>query len=457
MKGFMAGVICLVLGLSAVLLSACSSKAAAPALSQDELDGRARSFVSLMSGGKPADAVKMMEPKMATALPEAKVTELWSGLTTQLGTFQAISKTRYAEANGYRMVYVTCAFSVAEIEAKVVFDSTGKVTGLWFGTPQRSTQPGTTAYTTPTYVDTASFTEQEVFVGDGDRKLPATLTLPNGNGPFPAVVLVHGSGANDRDETIGPTKPFKDLAWGLASKGIAVLRYEKRTMQYPSELAAREDITVQDETINDAVDAVRLLRGSAKVDPDKVYVVGHSLGAMLAPRIAGQVAAAGKPLRGAVLLAANARNLLDIIAEQVDYLASLDGKVDDAEAKQVETVKGQIATIRAGGLKTGESSLGAFQAYWSDLIKYDQVATAKSLDIPMLLLQGERDYQVTMADFNLWKEALSARPDVTLKSYPDLNHMFIPGQGKSTPSEYDKPGSVSPEVVDDVAAWIKSR
>ena len=77
--------------------------------------------------------------------------------------------------------------------------------------------------------------------------------------------------------------------------------------------------------------------------------------------------------------------------------------------------------------------------------------------MPMLILQGERDYQVTMADLEGWRKALSGKSGVTIKSYPTLNHLFMPGEGKSKPSEYEQPGHVADVVVDDIAAWIRQR
>lgn len=288
-------------------------------------------------------------------------------------------------------------------------------------------------------------------MGSEGWPLPATLTLPKGDGLFPAVVLVHGSGPNDRDETIGPNKPFKDLAWGLATRGIAVLRYEKRTKQYPLKCAEMiENFTVDDEAVDDALTAIEALRGEERIDRERIFVLGHSLGGMLAPRIGTRD---GK-LAGLVLLAANTRNLPDMLLDQVRYIASLDGKIDDTEAKQIEEAEELVRKVKELDMAENEIVLGASKAYWEDLMEYDPVKTAKELSLPILILQGERDYQVTLEDFEGWKQGLTGEK-VEFKTYPGLNHLFIFGIGKSTPAEYLKASNVEQIVIEDIAEWVK--
>jgi len=262
----------------------------------------------------------------------------------------------------------------------------------------------------------------ELTVGAGGIRLPATLALPAGAGPFPIVVLVHGSGPNDRDETVGANAPFKDLAEGLAARGVATLRYVKRTKQYPQSPVA----TVKEEVIDDALSALALARQQPGVDPKRVFLLGHSMGAYLAPRIAQ-----GDPaLAGIVLLAGSVRPMLDLAREQLQYLGAPPSMLD---------------TLRAAAPAT----------YWDDLASYDPVALARKVQAPFLILQGERDYQVTMKEFELWREGLKARQDVTLKSYPKLNHLFLEGEGKSLPAEYSTPGHIPAYVLDDIAAFVK--
>ncbi len=301
------------------------------------------------------------------------------------------------------------------------------------------------------YVHKEAFGEREVTVGAGEWALPGTLSTPLGSGPFPALVLVHGSGPNDRDETVGSVKPFRDLAWGLASRGIAVLRYEKRTRQHGSQIASVKDLTVQQETVDDALAAADLLRHTPGIDPARVFVLGHSLGGMLIPRIGAR----DPRLAGLIVLAGAAKPLEDIILQQVAYLDAADGTVTEAEKSRFESLKAEVARVKA--LKPGDTgtALGIPDSYWLDLRGYDPPAAAKALKQPLLILQGERDYQVTMDNFDAWKRALAGRPNVTFQTFPKLNHLFVEGEGKSTPAEYEKPAHVSEAVIAEIAGWIR--
>lgn len=263
----------------------------------------------------------------------------------------------------------------------------------------------------------------ELVVVTDQYRLPARITTPAGPGPWPAVVLVHGSGPHDMDETIGPNKVFLDIAEGLAKRGVAAVRYVKRTKQYAGSLS--QSLTLKEETIEDAVSAVKLLRATPRIDSKRIYIVGHSLGAYAAPRIA----AADPSVAGLVLLAGNTRPIDVLIDEQVKYLGG---------------TPEQAAAIKA--------SIG--EAYRKDLDAQPPVPLAATLKQPMLILQGERDYQVTMEDFAGWRKL--AGPRVTLKSYPKLNHLFQEGEGKSTRAEYAQRTPFSDEAIADIAKWIAS-
>lgn len=397
-----------------------------------------------------AGMIGRFDDAMTTALPPDKLKQAWDSVNQQFGAYQSTVSTQFlSRKDQYDVVLIAVKFEKGTLGVRVSVDTTrGQIGGLQF-VPANNAE--NTPYTVPAYADPSKFEEQDVTVGAGEWQLPGTLTLPKGTGPFAAIVLVHGSGPNDRDETLGPNRPFNDLAWGLASQGVAVLRYDKRTRVYAEKLADVKNFTVKEETIDDAVAAAELLRQTPNIDPKRIFVLGHSLGGYLAPRIAQ----ADAKIAGLIILAGPTRPLENAILEQIQYIASLSGS--SVPTSTIAELQTQIGAVKA--LKPGDESkppiLNIPVSYWLDLQNYKPTELASQISKPMLILQGERDYQVTMVDFQNWKAALASRSDVQFKSYPDLYHLFISGRGQSTPQEYQKPGSVAAVVIDDIAAWVK--
>lgn len=408
-----------------------------------------------VAGGRYAQAARLFDATLAASLPAEALEQTWLRLCGQAGSFQAILRTRAREHEHGRTVTLTCRFEKGQIDIHVVVTDTGAIGGL-------ATQLAATdsAYATPAYADPTVFAEREVIVGEGSAwPLPATLSLPHDSASGPGVVLVHGSGPLDRDETIGSNKPFRDLAWGLASRGIAVLRYEKRTKAYAGRLSPEQaaSMTVQEEVVDDALAAVALLRRAPGLDPNRVFLLGHSLGATLAPRIAQQ----DPTIAGLVVMAGMTRPLEDTILDQVMYLATVDGPVSDRDAAEIESLKRRVARVKDPELSPAvppeELPLNVPAAYWLALRGYRPAEVAHSLSLPMLVLQGGRDYQVSAdADFPAWREALERKAGATLRLYPTLNHAFMAGEGPSTAMDYALAGHVSREVVDDIVRWIEA-
>jgi len=350
-----------------------------------------------------------------------------------LGALKSAEEPRIETRGDETLVTIPLHWPAATLNFAVEWNQAGEIAGTWFAPPPAP------AWQRPPYSAPDSFTEREVTVGADEWKLPATLTVPNGKGPFPALVLVHGSGPNDRDESVGAAKVFRDLAEGLASRGIAVLRYEKRTKVYPNQCAADPSFTMTKETVEDALRAAALLRGEKDIDPRRVFVLGHSQGGYMIPRIAAR----DPGLAGAIVLAGNVRPLEELIVEQTEYLASLQGPLT-AEDRQ------RLAAIKQNPL----ALLHLPAHYVLDLKGYNPAAEAKKLGLPLMILQGGRDYQVSLLDFALWKAALEGRKNVALRVYPNLSHLFQAGEGESTPAEYQQPGHVADVLIDDIARWI---
>ena len=309
----------------------------------------------------------------------------------------------------------------------------------------------------PPYSDPGVFDEQEVTLGHGAFAVPATLTLPRQQPPLAAVVLLAGSGPLDRDETIGRNKPFRDIAWGLATRGIVTLRFDKVTYAHAGAVARSDEFTLTDEYVPHAIAAIELLRDHPAVDSRRIFVLGHSLGGTAAPR----VAAADPSIAGMVLLAGGAAPLHWTIVRQMEYLASLSPGAGDAAQQAIDVVREQARFVDSSELSPstprGRLPLGTTASYWLDLRSYDAPQLASEAGRPMLILQGGRDYQATLDDdLARWRAALDGHQNVTFHVYPEHNHLFTPGSGAATPAEYEPAQHVDGAVVSQIADWIQN-
>ncbi|MFC7133310.1 MULTISPECIES: alpha/beta fold hydrolase [Salinibaculum] len=413
-----------------------------------DIDERARTLVRRLDAGEYESAAAMFAPQ--SGVGASTLEGAWNGARQQFGSVVAIEGTRQTTVSGFEAVVVVVQFTEALRGVRVVFDGQGRVAGLQFveATPDEPWSP-------PAYVDRDAIATTSVTVDSacglpGEVTVPASATGTDGSG-VPSFVLLGGSGPTDLDGSLGPNRPYRDLTWGVASTdGASSLRYTKRTAVCD---VSSTGLDIDDEYTDDALAAIRTLRNADGADPQRTAVVGHSLGAVLAPR----VAARAENVPGVVLLAPSARPLHELYVQQTRYLAELDGTVTDAEQARIDEVTAAAQRIADLDIPEGETVLGGGRAYWQSLQEYDAIATARQLDVPVLVLFGERDYQVTQADVQGWRDGLLGVENATVETYPSLNHLFVPGEGQSSPEEYTRPGHVSEDVVRDVGEWLSAR
>lgn len=377
----------------------------------------------------------------------------FEGLKDQLkvlGDFKGAGEPVVSEVQGYTSYSVPCEFSVQNVNIVINVDSENKVGGIFTA---EYTAGGETQASLP-----SGLVEKELNVpvpGKDGWELPGTLTFPEGEGPFPAVILVHGSGTNDRDETIGPNKPFRDLAWGLAEKGIAVLRYDKRTYVYQKEMITETNLTLYDETVDDAVSAVNVLLGEENIDSSRIFMLGHSLGGEALPRIHNELTEGEKEAAGYIFMAAPARPASVSMKEQLDLLYALSPSLTKEQEAQKEQSYVWLKQLENINKQPDDAVLfGAYAYYWKDLESYDPVAEASTMAVPCFVIQGEEDYQVTMDDYALWQEAYGSSGNWTFASYPGLTHLFMPGKKANGSADYMTAAHVDSNVIDDIAAFV---
>jgi dienelactone hydrolase len=388
-------------------------------------------FFSAIRDGNFNAATKHFSKRMQ-ALSPAGLKGSWNQVYAQEGPMLAWKIfQRQNLPDSHDEISVQLQFHHATANSIVVVNSkTGEITSVLFKQPA----------TAPPYADRTKFDSDDVTVGA--YKLPGTLTIPKGKGPFPAVVLIQGSGPNDRDETVGANHPFADIADGLSSRGIVTLRYDKRTYAYRN--LDPQKTTVDEEVIQDAVAAVRMLRARREVAQDRIFVIGHSLGAMLAPEIAKKA----WPVAGIVMLAPSGRKLPQLMVEQARFLGQ-------SSPGQLAEIEQQADQLSAHKMPATQIFFSAPASYYYDLDARDEVAIARSLDVPILILHGARDYPAIDEDIRDWQNGLKGDAKVQVQSFPSLNHLFIAGADKPTPAQYFAPGHVDATVIGTIASFIE--
>ncbi|MFE6615899.1 hypothetical protein [Amycolatopsis sp. NPDC057786] len=173
------------------------------------------------------------------------------------------------------------------------------------------------------------------------------------------------------------------------------------------------------------------------------------------------MAAAGSGVAGLVVLAGDTLPMQWSMVRVIEYLTKID-PVTAALLPTVEAATEQAELVDGPGLSpatpAADLPFGMPAPYWLDLRAYDPVAAAATRDLPMLFLQGERDYQVTIdGDLAGWRAGLVGLPDVTFRTYAADDHLYFPGTGPSLPEDYTRPQHVDPAVSADIAAWLSPR
>ena len=444
MRKFFAAVLAAVM-----MLAACGTAWAEQEARKMETAADADEWAAAFLGEHPEelDGAWAMTEEMKAATARMGGMKGMAASLAQLGTPEKVEPAHEGEVQGYKAFYIPCAFSVMPLDLVLIVQD-GAIAGLSTG-----------AYSGGGEEQAESEAFDSIALNlpvPGLGELPGILTVPKGEGPFPAVVLIHGSGSSDRDETVGSLKPFRDLAEGLAEKGIAVYRFDKRSYVFGTAMMANRGLTLYDESIEDAVNAVQLLAKQDRIDPARIFVLGHSLGGNAIPAIARELEKAETRACGFVMMAASPRPLDVLMREQYNYLYSLMPEVTAEQQAEKDSVFAELDRLQdPDALTEDDTVLGVYASYWKWLAAYDILQAAEEIRQPVLLLQGEEDYQVTMEDFRIWQEALGEKANWTLISYPGLVHCFVQGLKAEGSAAYMREGRVDSLVISDIAAFVE--
>ena len=299
---------------------------------------------------------------------------------------------------------------------------------------------------------------EKIIVGEGTEfPLKGLLTIPCGAGtPVPAVVMVHGSGSSDMDEKVMKLTPFRDLAEGLAGHGIASIRYDKRSFTHAKKML-KQCITVKEETIDDAVLAVNMLKADPRIDKDRIFILGHSMGAMLAPRIDTE----GGDVRGLIMMAGSPYRLEDIMIRQFKQAQGSKSIV-----KLIAAIEDRIFSKKFDGLyqmsdeeaRCRKFAGGTTLYYFKEMGKKTAADYLLESGKPVLIMQGGRDFQVLADDdYRMFKELLRDRGNTYYRLYPELNHCFVDAvydDISKAAKEYSTERHIGEEVISDIASFI---
>lgn len=452
--------------LALAALAAALLGAALAASAQDADDEAAiRALIDAFIAGDGDALYALFDPSVQAVVTPAVLASSWLQIESAFGTYNGIDSIVYDPAlSGYR---VTLAFtSPSGGTVTQAFATALSPTNAVLGFVLLPGEGGTTAPAVaplPAYADPAAYTESELALAPedlADQPVRGLLTLPVGAdaAPVPAVIILSGSGPTDADGTLGAQVAYRDLAVGLSSRGIAVLRYDDRTLTYPQTFANRPT-TVDDEYLVDLRAAVAELQANPAVDSARIYLLGHSQGGIVLPRMAaafpegtfaGLIFASGTTTLG----------LLDLGVRQVRYLAELDGVISDDEQAAIDQFAAAAEAVAALSEDTDPLTMvsGAPASYWLDLRAYDSAATYAALDLPALVIQGERDYQMTSEDLAAWLAAVGDNANLTVRTFPCVIHSLVavpdcePGLGSNL--DYTLALNVAEDVIGAIAEWI---
>jgi dienelactone hydrolase len=407
----------------------------------------AKKSIQWMQNDSAKLLVDYFTEEVSSRVGEKELKEIWNSLTENLGPLESIDTTYTYPYNEYLLVESVLKFHKGQITYRLTLTSDNKIGGIFFVPRKRNLAE-------VEEMESEFLKEKKVSFINDDIEFPAKITLPKGQAIKALVVLVHGSGPNDMDETIGPNKIFAQIAHTLATQGIASIRYDKRTYLASRNSKIKITSTMEDVVISDAIAAAAFLRNIDSLKNIPIFVVGHSLGGHFMPVIISQ----SDLFSGGVSLAGNSRPLEDLIVEQYQYLFAQAGLTRE-ERKEIKKIKKEAKNVKNLEKDLAKGKIKPLPlindtTYWLSMMKYDVIQIAQNLNKPMLFLQGGRDYQVSSKDLELWHNSLKNMQKVDFILYHELNHLMMPGSIKSYPEEYEIQGVVSDILLKDLSNWL---
>lgn len=351
---------------------------------------------------------------------------------------------KISNQEGSVVATVPCVREFGKLLLTFIFNNRGEVISFYW-------VDGTTPSVSPLLEN-----DVEITFGGEDMPLNGCLTLPQGEGPFPCVILLPGLTYGDRNEQVGPNMPLRDMAEQLSADGIASFRYDRRDYTYSAEMAQLSDYTISDWILYDLQAALDYLQAQDSILADYIFLAGHGLSGYLMPMFAQM----DDRSAGYILLSAPARTIDQVLYDQTEYVLNADKATDEKAKKTVlsslEKTMQTIAEVQAKDNTSKEDLMGIPKSVWLELRGYHPLEEITAVTAPVLIIQGGRDYQTNLEDFEGWKAATEQAGMNTVDSFyfDNLNHLYMTGSGKSMPSEYQVAGKVEKAVTDEMASFV---
>jgi alpha-beta hydrolase superfamily lysophospholipase len=429
------------------LLFAFVCVTAALAQTETKALARAKENMYLLKIGNFSSIEKRLDATMSRMIDASKLQGLWEGLQMQYGNLVQMGETSIKTKDSLYVCLTQLQFEKTKLNFKLVLNYKLQIAGLFL-------EPMEVPYAPAAWVDPRLFFEVKKAVPVAAYPSEGILTLPNVQEKVPLIIIVGGSGPTDKDLSMGPNRIYKDMAWGLATQGIASYRYDKRTRAYASKMGNPDLLTVKEEYLEDLQAIVAKFSKHESIDSSKVFILGHSEGGYLIPWFSSEV----KGVKGFIIAAGNYNKMADMVSSQLLHLQKHTRSEQERAGLQAILARVPYAQHKLT-LQSPKDSLplglsAAYMVFLNEKSPSNYLTALKGS--PTLVLQGARDYQVPVTEFEAWKAALANHPQVTFQLYHQLNHIFMAGEGICLPAEYTEPGNVSKTMLLDIAAWIKA-
>ncbi len=388
-------------------------------------------------------------------VPLDALQQVFSSLPQMLGAYQG-GTVAQKEISPSVLQEEVLEYQKASLKVTYMVNEKGEITTLFFA-PVPKKQKVQEKENVPLNV-----VEKELVIDEkGQYPLYGTLCYPKEGENLPLVLLVHGSGPNDRDETVQNTKMFKDIAHFLASKGIAVMRYDKRTYTHGKEIAQSKDFasfTVYDETIDDVIKVAEHLKTLPFLNKERFVLVGHSMGGMLSPKICQM---SENLFCKQVLLSSTPYTLFKLMYDQ--NMALIQTLPQAQQEANIASVQSEYEKVQALPLlseaEQKQTTVFGMNGYYAQSLLMDTVQILKDTHMPVLVINGTEDFQVVNQNgYDAFYSHFKDQKNITLVKAEALNHLLMHYNGDKqfqyTVNEYAAPNTVDENILQTITNFV---